>query len=263
MNRRGDVMSRMSVTGCVLAIAMLLPIGGSAQQEQEPLRPYVYGMYFECDVARQGLADEIFELAYMPAFEAAVDDGTIGSFGWLAHHTGSKWRRLQYHSSPELGPLLSVLGTVNREVGEKYPEMRRAFSEVCGTHDDYIWQQVSGSRGGDVTQPRGEVGFSVYFQCDPSRESRADEIVESVFAEVYDSQVAAGRIDSWGWMEHVIGGKWRRIVTMTAADRKSLIAARSAIVEEIDTGRVDAAREFDSICGSHQDFIWNIVHEKP
>jgi hypothetical protein len=41
--------------------------------------------------------NEIFELAYLPAFEAAVADGTITSFGWLAHHTGGKWRRVLYH----------------------------------------------------------------------------------------------------------------------------------------------------------------------
>jgi hypothetical protein len=60
-------MSRRIVIGCTLAIAALLPAGADAQQGQEPPRPYVYGIYFECDVARQELADEIFELAYLPA----------------------------------------------------------------------------------------------------------------------------------------------------------------------------------------------------
>jgi hypothetical protein len=117
-----------------------------AQQEQEPQRPYVYGIYFECDVARQGLADEIFELAYLPAFEAAVGDGTITSFGWLAHHTGAKWRRVLYHSAPDMGSLFAALEKVNGAIDEKYPELGRAFSEVCGTHEDYIWQGLAGSR---------------------------------------------------------------------------------------------------------------------
>jgi hypothetical protein len=82
----------------------------------------------------------MFELIYLPAFEAAVDDGTIASFGWLSHHTGSKWRRLQYHSSPDMDSLLSALGEIYRGVNEKYPELRRAFSEVCGTHEDFIWE---------------------------------------------------------------------------------------------------------------------------
>ncbi len=121
-------MSRMKVIGCVLAIAVLLPIGALAQEEEAP-QPYVYGIYFECDVARQGLADEIFELAYLPAFEAAVDEGAITSFGWLAHHTGSKWRRLMYHSAPDMVSLMAALETVNAPIDEQYPEMTRAFSD--------------------------------------------------------------------------------------------------------------------------------------
>jgi hypothetical protein len=250
------------VIGTALAVAALLPSVADAQQQDAP-RPYVYGIYFECDVARQELADEIFELAYLPAFNAAVDDGTITSFGWLAHHTGAKWRRVLYHSSPDLGSLLAALEKVNSGIDEKYPEIGRAFSEVCGTHEDYIWQGVAGSRGADVAQPRGEVGFSVYLQCDMSREERADELVTTVFAPIYNRQVAAGKLVSWGWMEHIVGGRWRRLVTMTANDEASLIAARSAIVDEIDTGNETAAREFDDICSSHQDYIWTIQHEKP
>jgi hypothetical protein len=257
-------MSRSIVTAGALALAAFLPVVAGAQQEQEASRPYVYGIYFECDVARQGLADEIFELAYLPAFSAAVDDGTIGSFGWLAHHTGGTWRRLLYHSSPDMASLLAALEKVNSVIDEKYPELGRAFSEVCGTHEDYIWQGVAGSRGTEVAQPRGEVGFSVYLQCDMDRESRADELVSTVFAPVYNRQVAAGKLVSWGWMQHVVGGKWRRITTMTANDEASLMAARAAIIEELTTGSLqEAGREFDSICGSHQDYIWTIQHEKP
>jgi hypothetical protein len=63
-----------------------------------------------------------------------------------------------------MGSLLAALETVNAGVDEKYPELGRAFSEACGTHEDYIWQGVAGSRGGDVAQPRGDIGFSVYMQ---------------------------------------------------------------------------------------------------
>jgi hypothetical protein len=114
-----------------------------------------------------------------------------------------------------------------------------------------------------VTQPRGEVGFSVYFKCDQTRETRADEIIESTIGPIHDRQVTAGRFDSWGWMEHIVGGDYRRILTMSAADIESLMTARTAIMEELYNGGSDAAQEFDGICGTHQDFIWNIVHEKP
>jgi hypothetical protein len=50
---------------------------------------------------------------------------------------------------------------------------------------------------------------------------------------------------------------------MTANDEANLIAARTAIIDEIDAGNEAASREFDEICGSHQDYIWTIQHEKP
>jgi hypothetical protein len=225
--------------------------------------PYVYGIYFECDVARQDLADEIMELVMAPAWEAAVEDGTVTSWGWLAHHTGAKWRRLLYHSAPDLDNLMAALTTVNETIDERYPEVGRVFSEICGTHEDYVWRSVTGSRGGNVGVERGEAGFSVYMDCDMSREGRADEIVEEVFAPIFDSHVAPGKLASWGWMEHVIGGVYRRIWTMSAADHSALLGARQAIIQEMSEADEAATQEFDSICGSHQDYIWDIVHETP
>jgi hypothetical protein len=96
-----------------------------------------------------------------------------------------------------------------------------------------------------------------------ARESRADELATTVFGPIYDRQVAAGRLASWGWMEHVVGGTWRRLLTMTANDEASLMAARAAIIDEIDASNEAAGKDFDEICGSHQDYIWTIRHEKP
>ena len=50
---------------------------------------------------------------------------------------------------------------------------------------------------------------------------------------------------------------------MTAPDLKSLFAARDAIFEEINEKAEAASDEFGEICGSHQDYLWNIVHETP
>lgn len=257
-------MLRTKLILIVLVAAALSPTAGLAQGEEETSpTPYVYAIYYECDVARQGLADEIMELIYQPAFDAAVDSGAITSWGWLAHHTGGKWRRLMYHSAPSLDTLLGALASVNDSIDETYPKMGHAFSEICGTHDDYIWQSVTGSRGANVGIERGDAGFSVYLKCDMSREARADEIINEAFAPIFDRHVADGSLDSWGWMEHVVGGVWRRILTMSAADTSSLLAARTAIIAEMYDNNPEAGTEFDSICGSHQDYIWDIMFEKP
>ena len=96
-----------------------------------------------------------------------------------------------------------------------------------------------------------------------SEEERADEIVEESLAPIYNEAVKNGSITSWGWLKHYFGGKWRRVATMTATDEKALFAARNAIFEEIDEKAQAAMDEFGEICGSHQDYLWNIAHETP
>jgi hypothetical protein len=233
------------------------------QSEDETSMPFVYGIYFECDVAREDLADEIMELVMAPIWDAAVEDGTISSWGWLSHHTGGKWRRLIYHTAHDLDGLFSALTTVNGSINQRFPEMGRAFSEICGTHEDYVWHAVTGSRGGNVETDRGGAGFSVYLECDTSREDRADEIIEETFTPIFDRQVSDGRLMSWAWMERVIGGGFRRAWTLSAADHSSLLAAWTAINREMAETSPDESREFDSICGTRQDYMWNIVHETP
>ena len=246
----------------VLAVAMLVPVAALAQQD-EPPRPYVYGIYYQCDVTRQELADEIVEAAFAGPYDAAVEAGQIQSWGWLAHHTGNEWRRLLYHSAPDLDALFAALESTSEAVDENNPAMGQALGDICGSHVDYVWRHVEGSRAGNLPEDRGDAGFSVYYNCKMSKETRADEIVKEVFAPVFTKHVGAGKLASWGWMEHMIGGKYRRIWTMSGADHSDVLAARDAIYTELMESHEDAMQEFDEICYSHQDMMWNIVFETP
>jgi hypothetical protein len=246
----------------VLAVAASTPMVSLAQEQEAP-RPYVYGIYYQCDVTRQELADEIVEAAYAGAYDAALAAGQIQSWGWLAHHTGNEWRRLLYHSAPDLDSLFAALESTSDAIDESNPEMARALGDICGSHVDYVWRHVTGSRAGNLPEDRGNAGFSVYYECEMSQEERADEIVKDVFAPVFNNNVGTGKLDSWGWMEHFIGGDFRRIWTLSAADHSTLLKARDAIYSELEESHRDAMREFDEICDSHQDMMWNIVMEKP
>jgi hypothetical protein len=246
----------------VVAALLCLPAVAGAQEEEA--KTFVYATYFECDTSRQEIADEVVKHVWAPAYDAAVEAGTISQWGWLTHHTGGKWRRLLYYSAPSLDALMDASGAVRHGIQKNNPGSGQVFGEICNTHEDYIWQVGTGSRGaGLVPQERGKVGSSVYFYCRMSEEERADEIVEESLAPIYNSHVEKGNITSWGWLKHYFGGKWRRIATMTATDSKSLFAARNAIFEEINEKAGDAMDEFGEICGSHQDYLWNIAHETP
>lgn len=65
-----------------------------------------------------------------------------------------------------------------------------------------------------------------------------------------DQQVANGTITSWGWLEHVLGGGYRRLWTLTGRDSKTLLQA-------------ETLQEFGSICGTHVDYLWDIQKSTP
>jgi len=255
-------MRRLSLSLMLIAALLYLPAMAVAQ-EDEPTT-FVYGTYFECDTSKQERVDDLVNSAWAPAYDAAVEAGTISSWGWLAHHTGGKWRRLLYYSAPSLDALFAASDAISPNIDKAHPSADQIFSESCSAHDDYIWTMGTSSRGaGLIPQERGKVGISVYYYCKMSEEERADEIVEEALAPIYNAHVEKGTISSWGWLKHYFGGKWRRVATMTAPDITSLFSARDAIFEEINEKAEAASDEFGEICGSHQDYLWNIVHETP
>jgi hypothetical protein len=255
-------MRRLSLC-LMLSVAFLCLPAIATAQEEEPTT-FVYGTYYYCDTSRQEITDEIVEYVWAPAYDAAVEAGTISQWGWMSHHTGGKWRRLLYFSAPSLDALMAAGDAIRAKIQENGPGASQIFSEICSLHDDYIWQVGTGSFGaGLIPQERGKVGISVYYDCDMSKEDRADELVEEFFAPIYNSHVKNGDISSWGWLEHYFGGKYRRLATMTAPDVKSLLDTRNAIFAEVNEKAEAAGNEFGEICGSHQDYLWNIVHEKP
>ena len=244
---------------CLFVLLTLALAALPAVAQEEEAKSFVYGTYFYCDVARQERADEIVKSTAAPVFDAAVEDGTITAWGWMSHHTGGKWRRLRYHSAPSIEKLLETLESLNGKVAEKHEAAQNEFSQICGAHDDYIWQQKIGSGG----EGRGPAGFSVYYVCKMAKESRADEIVEETLAPLFNAQMEAGNFTSWGWLSHVVGGKYRRLATYTAPTFDKLIAGRSGVIAGLMGDHSEAADEFNSICSSHQDYLWNIELEKP
>ena len=248
-----------------LPFVLAAPAPVVAQEEDEGPSSYVYATYHYCSTAGQDRADEIYESQFLPVMDKLLADGKVTAFGWLAHHTGGKWRRIDYYAAPTLDALLDAGSARNEAFEAADPEGKAGaeFSKACSSHDDYIWASSTGVGSGAVE--RGPAGFSVYFVCDENRESRADEIVANNFGPIYDKHVADGKIASWGWSEHWVGGKYRRLLTMTGADHKSVLNARNALIEELFSGEgmEEIGNEFTDICGSHSDYMWDIVHEKP
>jgi len=243
-----------------VGLAMSLVSMAVVAQDEEPAS-FSYATYFHCNVGMEDAADALMERD-APIIDGLVEDGSIKGWGWLAHHTGGSWRRIRYHMSDSAEGALAALETIGDAIAEVHGEddpAGDAFAAACPKHDDYLWQVEAGTLG----EERGSVGFSVYHFCDINREERADEIVNEHIAPILDKMIEDDKLSSWGWSSHVIGGKARRLQTMTAEDIGTLLSARREAIDTIYDEDSEAGTEFSEICGPHADYIWNIVHEKP
>ncbi len=240
-------------------LVSLVSVACVAQEDDGP-DSFSYATYYVCDVATQGDMDDVVEQYEKAVFDKYVEDGTLMAWGYLSHFTGGRWRRVMYHTSPTIQDAVNNQQAIFQEIYADNPAAGAARAEACEAHDDYIWAAGQGSSpGGD----RGEVSLSAYFVCDINREERADEIVESHFAPILNQLVEDGKINAWGWLSHRVGGKYRRLQTMTGADHASVLAARGELLSQAGDSNEELADEFSDICFSHTDYLWNIIHETP
>jgi hypothetical protein len=256
-----EIPMKRIITIILSALFLATPLLGVAEEEAAAEETYIYGTYFYCNAAGEEAGDAEVAAFTKPAHEAALAAGKIKAWGYLGHHTGGKWRRLIYRSAGSIEALLASGPEINEAADAAAGEdAGDAFGDACASHDDYIWQATSGSDGTGVSA-RGKVGLSVYMVCSFNGEERADEIVAKEYAPIYNKYVENGSIASWGWLSHVVGGKYRRVETMTGKDYASLLAARGEIIGELL--KTESAEEFSNICTSHTDYLWNIIHEAP
>ena len=103
------------------------------------------------------------------------------------------------------------------------------------------------------------LAYVTYFECDPSREFRADEIIERSYKPHYDAAVEAGDIVQWSWLSHFVGGKWRRALVLSATDMDDILSAAGALGEVIADSTPEAGRVFTEVCPIHEDYIWQTV----
>jgi len=248
----------------IMAIAMgltALTLACVAQEEEATV--FTYATYYSCGGGPLARVDEIIadDADRMNGF---VEDGTILSWGWLAHHTGGQWQRVSYYQADSMDALLDAGDAIQGGGDDDDAEDDAAadeddgpgFGQICPRHDDYIWQVENGSN----SETRGAAGFSVYHVC-TGDEDRADEIVAEHVAPILDGFVEEGKLTSWGWSSHVVGGRFRKLQTMTAPDMKSLMAARGDAIAAIYAEGSEIGDEFSDVCGAHVDYMWDIQLE--
>jgi hypothetical protein len=242
-----------------MAVLGLLPLTGMAQDDDGP-KGYSYVTYYVCDVATQGNMDNVVETNEKSVFDQKVEDGELMAWGYLSHFTGGRWRRAQYHVAATMEDALRNQSEIFAGIYADNREGGQARAEACESHDDYIWALDQGSAPGTE---RGDVSLSTYFVCNVADQNRADEIFAEVFAPKLEDMREDDRIASWTWQSHVLGGRYRRLQTLTGDDYAVVNAARFETLQQVNEKHPALAREFATICDEHADYLWDIVHEAP
>jgi len=252
---------RHLITAGLITVLMFTSLQARAQ-DAEADKIYAYATYFLCSPGRESRADEIIRSNYKPHYDQAVEQGQIAAWTWLQHYIGGKWRRVLVVVTNDIDAALESSGALGEIISDTSPEAGRAFSEICDSHDDYIWESVPGIGSGPVAAQRGSATFSTYMQCDLANEDRADELLRDELKAVFDAHTGDGQLTSWNWFKQTVGGNYRRLLTMGAVDHNALIAARAAILQDLKGRKYQRSlKEFREICHTKSDYMWDLLLE--
>lgn len=244
----------------VCAVALAVCFAASAVGAQEP-QTYVFGMYYKCKVGSEDRADAIYKETIAPLVQKQIDSELLAAAGWGRHWMGGAWRRLSYTGATSLSALVEARQAIIGEMTEAQKKASEEFNTICPSHDDYIWSSVASSQApGAIARDRAKVAMSTYFVCD-SREKEADAIVKAAFAPVMNAHVKEGKIASWNWLEHLAGGKYRRILVIDATDHASVLDYWNAFDQALADAQPELSQRFTEICPSHTDYIWDMGTE--
>lgn len=241
----------------VSAACLMLSAGfASAQEEQN----YIFSEYYVCDQNREAFADTIVEHVFSSVYDKHVEFGDLTGWGWLAHNAGGEWRRVLFYTANDLNKLLETRGKMIEEFQANMADEGREFTSICGDHDDLIWAREAGPTTEQLLANLGTAVYSTYYVCDTSRQERADEIVRQLFTPAINALMGeGGPLKGWGWYSHVIGGRFRRLMTHSGMSHASLIDAVNRYNEAAGSRNEALATEFSQICNAHVDYLWDRV----
>ena len=243
----------MKCIGLTVAAGMLLLAPSAVAQDAPP--PVIFGQYYRCNQGQEARADEIARGVLGPIVQKHVDAGQLTGWVWFAHSQGGAWRRLFATVGTDLDVMMDVREQIVEEFLGQHEEAAQELGTVCGSHDDYIWIAISNSSPDPAAV--GNATLSTYYACDNSREGRTDEIFEDVLTPLFQKHTDMGHIAGWGYYAHRSGGIFRRLMTFSGADHKTLLNMQTAIFQEANETNQVAMNEFRQICNWHTDYMWN------
>lgn len=238
-----------------VAVALLAGGGGEVAVAQDG-NPILFSIYYTCDQNRELAADLIMQQAVAPILDRHVQAGDLQGWGWLSHRVGGSWRRAEFMVASDFETLMSARTAIVGERQEEAPAAVAELNDICPDHDDYIWTQVSASPPAPAGSSPAPARMSTYYRCNAGMVERADEIFNETLAPILNRHTGASALRSWGWWAHLVGGEYRRFLTMNAVDGPTLYTHWGAAVTDMRNEAPEALQEFNRICGAHSDYQW-------
>jgi len=242
-------------TGLCAAVLMAFNTAPVSAVQEEAPDAFIYANYFTCNGSLAAV-DKVVDEELAPIYDAAVEDGTITQWGWAMHHTGGKWSRLMTIGSDSVEGLFAAQTTMTERTADTDPD--NTFNKVCSAHDDYIWQvdQVSVADG----EP-GQSSLSTYLKCDVTTEEGASQAFTDHVAPAFQAQIDAGTLTGYGLYNHIYGGEYRKIMTLTGKSFSDVSMGHSAALASLfGDGENEDAMAFFKACGEHADYLWYWKH---
>lgn len=243
----------------VFLVAMAAASPSHAQDEGQPL---IYASYYQCGPGATEMLDRL-AAGWGPALQPQIDAGAVNAWGILTHDTGNEWTFGVYHIGSDFAPIRGAITAAAEAASQSDPGVMEALGSTCPAHEDYLWANVASSgQAGDLGDGRSTAALSIYWVCAQGREGVADLIFEEMIAPALAEEIAAGRLASWSWNAHVIGGKYRRLLAMDGPDHASLIDVLGAFGRAFGENPA-AGGAFNEACDGHQDNLWNVLVAQP
>jgi hypothetical protein len=242
---------------CAWAPLLLVALPATAQDAAQPV---VYATYYQCDFTKIARMDSLTSALWGPLADEYVAQGRASAWGWLGHHTGGAWTRAIYVIAPDVAAAVRASDDMLTDALQRDRGAVLESAAACPVHEDYIWQRVEGSQPPEqLATDRPAAGLSIYYECSAAREERADELIATRLRSALDRAVESGGLQSWSWLAHVVGGKYRRALVTDGPDAVTVIEAVGSLSTSMRGNEANAFREFSEICPSHQDYVWSIL----
>ena len=239
-------------------VASVVLVSAGAVQAQDAPTVRIMATYYRCVQGDATRADALYKEHVVPLLKAEHAAGRITAYGWAKHWSGSEWRRLEYVAGTDLDKMLdSRAALIKMTQSPEHAKAMDEFDRVCSSHDDYVWGSKVGSQAPEaIVRNRAPFAMSTYYVCN-SHEDEADAIVKTAYAPILNQRVKDGTIASWNWLEHQMGGKYRRLLVFDGADEKALMKNWASLQGDMEKSAPEFSRRFAEICDSHSDYIWD------